>query len=192
MEILTRFGLIAMFLALIPPFSIVVPEEVSLLTGGYLARRGGWDLGQTMLVAWLGVVTADCVAWALGRKAGLHPTGLLGRLVGEEQITRIERFYRRYGAWAIVIVRQFPGLRFPAYFFAGASAFPFPRFLRYDLAAGVVTGVLYPWLGYTFHEQIEGILSWIGRFRSVLLGALWVVVGLVIARAVVRWYRARR
>ncbi|MDP6934295.1 MAG: VTT domain-containing protein, partial [Myxococcota bacterium] len=117
METLLENGLIAVFVALLlAPFGLPVPEDISLLVAGVLVHWDKAEVWQALVVGYLGVVIGDCFVWTIGRKVGLHPSGLLPRLVGSEKIERITRFYDRFGDWAIVLCRQVPGLRAPAFF----------------------------------------------------------------------------
>lgn len=183
MEILHRFGLLAVFVALQPPFSSAVPEEVSLMFAGFLAGTSRAALWLSLLVAWAGLVCADSLTWTVGRAVGLHPEGRMARLIGHHRIERIERFYRRWGPWTIVICRQIPGLRLPTFFFAGAVRFPLPRFLAFDAFAAVFTTSVYVGLGYLFADEFERLLARMEQAREILLygaGAL-IAVGVAVA-----------
>ena len=121
METLLEYGVWACFLALIlTPFGLPIPEEISLLTAGVLIANDHSSWGLGWILGFLGCTLGDVVSWYFGRTVGLEPSGFVSRLIGEKQIEDVEKFYRRWGDWAIVIARQIPGLRFPTFFFAGA------------------------------------------------------------------------
>lgn len=188
-ETLLRYGLLAVFIALIlTPLGLPVPEDVSLLVAGVLAGSGHVPLAAAIAVGWLGVVLGDCISWTYGRTFGLHPRGFVARLVGDDQIERIERFYRRYGTWAIVIARQVPGMRLPAFFFAGATGISLPRFLLVDGLAALITANLYVLLGWSFADEIEEIIPWLDRFRTVAGLVLVAAISVLVWRA---WRRRR-
>lgn len=185
METLLEYGLTAVFIALLlAPFGLPIPEDVSLLVAGALIGFGKASWGEALAVAYCGVLIADSTIWFMGRRIGLHPTGWIARVVGADQIERIERFYRRYGAWTIAIARQIPGIRFPSFFFAGATGISWPRFLLFQATSAFINVNVYLWLGRTFSDDIERVVVWIGRFREVL-GVL--LVGVVIAIGVRLW-----
>jgi membrane protein DedA with SNARE-associated domain len=146
---------------------------VSLLILGVLVAREGTPYGVAFLVAYFGVLIGDTGVWALGRRVGLRPTGWVARFTGQKRIEWIERFYDRYGAWAIVFCRQVPGLRFPGFFFAGATDVPLPRFLLFDGCAALITANVYLWVGGAFADDLTPIIDWIDRFR--------VAAGLILA-----------
>lgn len=193
MDTLLEYGLFAVFLALIlTPFGLPIPEDVSLLAGGALARLGHATYPQVLVVGFTGVIGGDVIAWTFGRRVGLHPRGWIARLVGRDDIERIERFYRRYGSWTIVIARQFPGMRLPAFFFAGASGVPLRRFLLFDCSAALVTVGVFPALGYTFADDLSQVLQVMDNFRFWGTLVLTVVVAFVAFRVGRRLYRRRQ
>ena len=145
----------AVFLALmLTPFGLPIPEDVSLLAAGILTATGHASLLHAVVIGYLGVLGGDVISWTFGRRVGLQPTGFIARLVGPEDIARIERFYDRYGSWAIIIARQFPGMRLPAFFFAGASGISLPRFLALDGTAAIVTVGVFVSLGRIFADDL--------------------------------------
>lgn len=191
MEILIRYGLIAVFLAIHPPLSSFVPEEISLLYAGFLAGTSRADLWLCWLVGWAGIVSADTLTWAVGRRVGLEPGGRMARWIGPRRIERMDHFYRRYGSWAVVLCRQLPGLRFPAFFFAGAAGFPLARFARFDMLAASLTAAVYVGLGATFAGDFQRVLDEAESVRTAILTGLGVVVALSLLFLLVRAMRAR-
>ena len=178
MESLLRFGLFGVFGALVlAALGLPVPEEVSLVTAGVLARTGYAPLPLSFVVGYIGVLCGDCIAWSMGRLTGGSPTGPVGRLIGPAQLQRVRRFYRRYGLRSIIIARQLPGMRTPTFFFAGASGVPLGRFLLIDGAAAILTAGLYVSLGFLFAEEFSAMLSTLDTLRNTS----GVLAGLVMA-----------
>ena len=179
MDTLLRYGLLAIFLALVlTSFGFPVPEDVSLLGAGVLVELGHATLIQALVIGYCGVLTGDLIAFHWGRNVGMHPTGRLAKLVGPDDIAWIARFYDRWGAGAILIARQFPGMRLPAFFFAGASGVPLSRFIVVDGAAACITVGLFVNLGRHFAHDLAGIVTWLDRARlvGVAVFAIFVVV----------------
>ncbi|MCP4915755.1 MAG: DedA family protein [Proteobacteria bacterium] len=183
MDTLLRYGLFAVFVALVlTSVGLPIPEDISLAVAGVLARTGHATLGQAVLVGYVGVLTGDLIAFALGRRVGLHPKGWLGRLFGERQIERILKYYRRFGDYTIVVARNIPGMRFPAFFFSGATGVPLARFLLLDGLAAIVTTGVWVGAGWYLGDRIEEFTTLFGSVR-------W---GLTIAGFVVLSYAAWR
>jgi membrane protein DedA with SNARE-associated domain len=175
---LHQYGLVAVLVALLlAPFGLPIPEEFTLLSAGALAWNGHTHLWAAYLVCWVGVVTGDTFLWTMGNRVGLHPKGFIGRRFGPKPIRRISRFYKRFGPWTVVICRNLPGTRFPAFFFAGATRMPLSKFILLDALAACLTTFILVTLGHTFGDEIGQIAAVIQKFRLVVLCAL-VAVGL--------------
>ena len=187
LESLLRYGLVAVFAALIlTPFGLPIPEDVSLAAAGVLVANGHASFWAAWIVGYLGVLGGDLIAFAMGRRVGLHPQGFIGRLVGPDDLRQIEQFYEKYGAWAIVIARQFPGMRMPAFFFAGATGIRLPRFILFDGSAALITVTVFTLLGYWCADRIDWLLEQLRPFQSI--GSVLLVVLVV----VVTWRVIRR
>ena len=111
------------------------------------------------------------------------------KLIGQEQIRDIEQFYRKWGDWAIVIARQIPGMRFPTFFFAGASAISLTRFYIIDGLAALITVNVFYWLGYTFADDLSNIKLWVEDFQSYASGFASTLILLVICFLLYRRYK---
>ena len=193
MEWIAEYGAYACLVCLLlTAFGLPIPEEVSVLTLGVLLASESNSLLEIWLIAIIGIIGSDLIAWYIGRKVGLTPTGVVGKLIGEEQIEDISVFYERWGDWAIFIARQFPGMRFPTFFFAGATKVTIQRFLWIDLLAAQITSNLYLFLGYSFAQQREQIQQSIERFVSSAGTASTIVIVLVFSLLFFRKYRKKK
>ena len=189
---LIKYGLIACFFSLIlTPFGLPVPEEISLLAAGFIVKKQSSSLLVGWIVGFLGVTLGDVISWTMGRIVGLEPKGFVSKLIGQEQIRDIEQFYRKWGDWAIVIARQIPGMRFPTFFFAGASAISLTRFYIIDGLAALITVNVFYWLGYAFADDLSNIKLWVEDFQSYASGFASALILLVICLLLYRRYQNR-
>jgi membrane protein DedA with SNARE-associated domain len=148
-----------------------IPEDVAILTGGYLAHRGITRYPITLVVALLGVVAGDNSLFFLGRRFG---TGVVryftlawpGR---QHQVERIERFMQRHGARAVFYARFLAGLRALIYLSAGSFGVRPAVFLFYDLLGALISVPIVVTLGYVFGKQIEMIVRYIGGFERLIV-----------------------
>lgn len=178
MEHLLEHGLLAVLVALLlTPFGLPIPEDVSLVAAGVLARTGHAQLYEAWIVGYFGVLFADCIAWSFGHYLGLNPRGPLRHLFGRKQILRITKFFQRFGPWAIVVCRNLPGTRFPAFFFSGATGMSLPRFVLIDGSAAVVTVSLWVSVGWWAGQRADLLDAVMARAHWLLLGLGVVLVG---------------
>ncbi len=185
MDTLLEYGLVAVFIALVlTAVGLPIPEDVSLAVAGVLARTGPASWVDAWIVGYIGVLTGDLIVYHLGKRVGLHPKGWLGRLFGDKQIDRILRFYRRFGDYSVVVCRQLPGMRFPAFFFSGATGMPLSRFLLLDGLAAVFTVSIWVSVSWWLGERLGDFKTLLGSVRwgltslGVLLfaAAIWTVL----------------
>jgi membrane protein DedA with SNARE-associated domain len=161
LDSLLQYGPLGCFVALLlTAFGLPIPEEISLLVLGALTFKGS-NIVLCWMICFLGVLGGDSIAWYMGKKTGLEPTGFVRRLLGKKSLDDIGDFYEKYGMWAIVIARQIPGMRFPTFFFSGASGVSFWRFFLIDGTASMITVNLYFSLGFYFGDQLPFIRSFI-------------------------------
>ncbi|MBN1335230.1 MAG: VTT domain-containing protein [Deltaproteobacteria bacterium] len=192
MDLLLRYGLVAVFVALLATaFGSPIPEDVGLLAAGLLAHHRPELLPWAYGVGWVGVCLADTVPWLLGHRVGLHPRGLLARFIGRRRSRRILAFYKRFGAWTIAICRMCPGMRFPAFFLAGATGMPLRRFWLIDGLAALITVGLWVTIGWRWGASITRALLWMERARVLGVALLAGVVAWLTWDLVRRWRRRR-
>jgi membrane protein DedA with SNARE-associated domain len=171
LDLLLEHGLLAVLAALLlAPLGLPIPEEISLMAAGAYARSGRAPLELALLVGYTGIVGGDCIAYGLGRRVGLHPKGVIGRLFGHRRLRRIVRFYDRFGVWTVVLCRQIPGMRFPAFFFSGASGMSLRKFLFLDGTAAIGTALLWVGAGWWLGPRLAESMSTVDNLRQLGLG----------------------
>ena len=75
-----------------------------------------------------------------------------------------------------MIARQIPGMRFPTFFFAGASAVSMGRFYLIDGLSALITVNLYLGLGYYFaddaariRQNTESFIEYAGYISGIVI-----------------------
>lgn len=161
-----------------------LPEDVALITGGYLAHKGQASLGWMMAVGFGGILAGDSIIFWLGR-LGRRAEGirLLRRHLTPERIAKVEAQFARRGPVVVAIARFLPGIRAATYFVAGGARMPYGRFLLYDGIAALLSAPVFVFLGYRFGAQIGRVVGWAEQFHTWLIVATVVAGGLLFARA---------
>jgi membrane protein DedA with SNARE-associated domain len=171
---------------LIPP----VPADTFVLLGGFLTARGRADPWVVWAVTWAFNVGSALLVYWIGHRHGrsFFETGLGRHVLNEHQLHRMQRFYERFGSFAIFFTRFLPGLRAVVPAFAGVSHQPFlPVALPVAAASGLWYGALV-WLGATAGENLDTLIGWVqGTNRLLLLVAL-----LLTGALAWWWHRSRR
>lgn len=173
------FGEAAVFIG------FVLPGETAVLIGGVLAATGRLQLAVVLVLVVVAAILGDTVGYEVGRHLG--PRALSSRPLRRHR-SRIEgaqAFLRRRGGTAVFIGRWTAFLRAVMPGLAGVSRMPYPRFLFFNAAGGLLWGVAVALLGYfagNSYQKVEGTL---GRTSAIVLAVLVVAVLVV-------WHRQRR
>ncbi len=149
--LMLTLGLPGYFIVLILQAIIApIPSEATLMLGGW---SYGFFLGG--LVGWLGTTAGSVVTFFISRKGG-RPIAI--KLVGEKTIAFADRWFKKWGGWAVLIGRLIPFIPFDGISYgAGLTDMDFRTFIIASTLGGIPRSFLYAWLGYTFRRQLEGI-----------------------------------
>lgn len=167
----------------------VVPGETAVLVGGVLAARGVvsvWWVGAVVVAA---AVLGDSVGYEVGKHVGARV--LRWRVLDRrrDRIDAARAQLRRRGGSAVFLGRFTAFFRAVMPALAGLARMPYPRFLRWNAAGGVVWGGGFTLIGYLAGNSYEAVARTVGRGSAVVI-ALVVLVVLVLWR--VRRTRAER
>jgi len=187
---LTAIGVYAVVLGLVFVESgllvgFLLPGDSVLFAAGLLAARPGSDLRLDVLCAgtFVAAVAGDAVGYWTGRRFGrpwlLRRAGRAARHVGTA-----ERFYARYGWWAVVVARFVPWVRTFTPVVAGVARMSYPRFLSANVVGAGVWGSGLVALGY-----VADTLPWV---RWTAYGIAGTAVLLSVVVPVAGWARSRR
>jgi membrane protein DedA with SNARE-associated domain len=190
LSFLQRFTYLGMFVLLIAAgLGVPFPEDLTLMTGGYLARQGVTSLVLTLLVGYGGVVIGDLLIFRLGRrlKEGIYTHPRLRRLFTPRRRGWIERHFEKRGILTVVIARHLAGLRAPTFLVAGTSRMPTWKFLLADAFSAALTVPAVAYLGYLFAQNLNKAREHVHHIE------LWVLSGLaLVAVALFFYHRVQR
>lgn len=130
-----------------------LPGDSVLFTAGLLAAEPGSDLSLTALAVgvFVAAVAGDAVGYWSGRRLG-RPWLLRRAGRAAVHVERAERFYERYGWWAVVIARFIPWVRTFTPIVAGVGRMSYPRFLSANVVGALCWGSGLVLLGYVGHS----------------------------------------
>jgi membrane protein DedA with SNARE-associated domain len=154
---------------------LVAPGETAVVLGGVVAAQGGVELGPMLLVAWLAAALGDLASFGLGRRLGRPFLVARGPRLGVSaaRLARVDAFFARHGAKAILIGRFVGIVRAVAPFLAGASGLPLGAFLPWSLLGTAAWASAFTLLGYAFHRSFSaaaGVLTH-GALAAAVLAA---------------------
>lgn len=180
-------ALVAMLDAVLP----IVPSETAAITAGVLASTGDLILPLVIGSAAAGAFLGDNAVYLLGHRFGDRGRAkFFSGTRGAASYGWAQRQLATRGGELIVVGRFVPGGRTAVALTAGATAFGWSRFARYDVLAAIVWAAYAALLGYFGGKSFEDS-PWKGLLLALAV-ALAVTVGGEAVRAYVRRRRAAR
>jgi len=169
-----------------------IPEDISLISAGYLAHLGTVNVHAVFPVCFAAVLGGDTLAFTMGRLFG---TKLLASRLGRRYFTprrqlRVRAYFRKYGSKVVFVARFLPGLRFSIFLSAGMLHVRPYVFIVYDSLAALLSVPFLVYSAWYFGNQIDHVITWTRRSEY---GILLVVaaVALYVAYKIMRKRRSR-
>ena len=179
-------------LLLLCGLGLPVPEDISLISAGYLAHLGTVEIHAVFLVCFVAVLGGDTLAFTVGRQFGtrLLASGFGHRYFTPKRQRRVRAYFRTYGSKVVFIARFLPGLRFSIFLSAGMLHVRPYVFIVYDSLAALVSVPFLVYSAFYFGDRIDQVIKWAKRSEYGIL-VLVGVAALVVAIKVLRKRRAR-
>jgi membrane-associated protein len=174
------FGETAVFIG------FVLPGEIAVVLGGFLASRGHLSLPLLIVIVVLAAIAGPFVGYEIGRRMGdrLFTVRPLRRVQGG--VEKARTVLRRRGGAAVLAGRFVAVVRALMPAAAGAAQVRFRTFTVYNVAGGLIWGVGYCLVGYLAGSAYAVVESRIGTGLAIVIGA-------VVVLAVAAWaYRRHR
>jgi membrane protein DedA with SNARE-associated domain len=168
---------------------IPIPSEATMLFAGFNVHNGEYSLLAVTLVGSAANLVGSWIAYAVGWFGRVELLERHGRWlhVSQAQLGRADRWFERWGAWAVFFSRMLPIVRTFISLPAGVARMPFWRFSLLTFAGCV------PWVfmlafvgdqvGARWHEWKDSL-----HYVDYAVAAA-IVVGVVYL--IVRWLRGR-
>lgn len=158
---------------------LIAPGETAIVLGGVVAAHGEIDLVTVLVIAWVAAALGDLASFALGARLGRRFLLARGPSVGitAARLDRVEGFYERHGAKAILVGRFVGIIRAVSPFLAGSSGLPLRKFLPWSLLGTALWASAFTLVGYVFSESFSEAAGTMTRTAF----ALAVVAAIVLA-----------
>jgi membrane protein DedA with SNARE-associated domain len=166
---------------------VPVPEDIILISGGFIAQAAGHEPWGMMAVGLVGILAGDSVIYFFGYHFGesFANRPFMKRFLTPERLDRVRVLFKNHGEKMIMAARFMPGVRAVTFFTAGTTRVPYFHFAFFDGLAALVSAPLWVFLGYKFGGRV---VEWAHQFQSVLIGVM-VLIAVFIA---VRIFQSRR
>jgi len=148
-----------------------LPEDVPLLTGGYLCYAGYAHAPIMIGVGMVGVLVGDIVLFSIGRRLGhdVVRRRFLRRMVNPGRLILAERLFAKHGVKIIFAGRFLPGLRPMIFMASGVLRVPFPTFILVNGFAACISVPTLVLLGTFFGYKLPALESDVRQITHLIV-----------------------
>ena len=169
---------------------VPLPSEIIMPFAGYLASTGRFSLVLAATAGALGCNLGSIVGYEIGKRGGRPAAERWGRflLIGPGELDAADRFFARWGSFAVLVGRLLPVIRSFIAFPAGVARMPLVPFHLYTFIGSWPWCFGLAWIGMRLGEQWNSdpaLKAWFHRADAAVAAVL------AVAAAVFIWHRMR-
>src|SRR5450759_5269044 len=185
-SLVSTWGYIAIFVTKAGESAgLPISSEIVVTLGGELASQGKLNFILVVLVASVANLAGSLIAFYLTRRYGERVVlSRAGRRVGLSRghLRLSNRFFERFGLWAVFIGRLVPIVRTYISFPAGLSKIGYVRFTLATLAGAIPWNLALAYAGLKLGQHSQTVAATLGPF------AIPFAIGVVILLGVAWWF----
>jgi membrane protein DedA with SNARE-associated domain len=185
-SLVASWGYIAIFVTMAGESAgLPISSEIVVPLGGALASQGKLNFVLVVLVASVANLTGSLIAFYLTRRYGERVVlSRAGRWAGLSRghLRLANRFFDRFGLWAVLVGRLLPIVRTYISFPAGLSKIGYLRFTLATLAGAVPWNLALAYAGLKLGQNYQTVATTLGPF------AIPFAIGVVILLGVAWWF----
>jgi membrane protein DedA with SNARE-associated domain len=180
-----------------------IPSEVILPMAGWKVSQSAndasvvepltgqpWNIPLAVALATAGSLVGAIVGYYIGAWGGRPLLDRFGRYVGigPDDLDRADRWFERWGAWAVFLGRMVPLVRTFISYPAGIARMPMGRFVLFSALGSLPWNAALIVAGFAVGERYPEIEAALKPFEYVIYAVVVVGVGALFAR----WWIGRR
>ena len=188
-SLVATWGLFAIFITMTGESAgVPISSEVVVPLGGALASQGKLSFVMVVAVSSVANLAGSLIAFYLTRRYGERVVlSRFGRWLGLSagHLRLANRFFDRFGLWAVFLGRLLPIVRTYISFPAGLSKIGGVRFTLATLSGAIPWNFALAYAGFKLGQHYDAVATYLGPF------ALPIAIGIVILLAVAWWFGRR-
>jgi membrane protein DedA with SNARE-associated domain len=179
-DVVGDLGLAGIALLMVPESACIpIPSEATMLFAGFNVSEGRYSLFAATLVGVAANVVGSWIAYAVGYYGRVELLEQHGRKlhVKKHDLERADRWFERWGSWAVFFSRMLPIVRTFISLPAGVARMPFWRFTLLTFAGCVPWVLMLAFVGKQAGDNWEDWKDSLHYFDYAVAGLI--VVGIV-------------
>lgn len=183
-SLVAQWGLIAIFVTMAGESAgLPISSEIVVPLGGALASQGKLNFVLVVLVSSVANLAGSLIAFWLTRRFGETVVlSRFGRWMGLSRghLRLADRFFGRFGLWAVFLGRLLPIVRTYISFPAGLSKIGYPMFTIVTLLGAIPWNFALAYAGYQLGVHYQEVATYLGPVAIpaaivvvILLGIAW-------------------
>jgi len=157
----------------------VVPGETAAILGGVAASLGHAPLAAVILVVIIPAIVGDSVGYEVGRRVGSRILRLRVLQKRRKRLDDAQDFLARRGGAAVFLGRWVAFFRAVMPALAGTARMPYPKFLAFNAAGGIVWGIAVVLIGYFAGQSYAKVEATLGRAAALVVLGIALIAMLV-------------
>lgn len=185
-SLVSTYGYFGIFIAafaetIFPP----IPSELIFPLAGFVGFKSNFTYFETFLLASSGAVGATfgaIVIYLVSFKIGRIAIVKLGKyvFVSEKKIESAERWFKKYGVYAVFLGRMAPGVRELISVPAGIARMPFAKFVTFTFFGSLIWSVILVFSGYFLGNSWEILSETLSDYFTVISVLVLLSIAIVI------------
>ncbi|HCF31383.1 MAG TPA: alkaline phosphatase [Bacillus sp. (in: Bacteria)] len=155
-----QYGYWALFFCLwLGIIGMPIPDEMIVMSGGFVSSLGILNVIPAFLLTYLGVVSGLSLGYILGKIFGTKVLDKLMKKKKAKYVVKSQEMVEKYGHYALVTSYFIPVVRHVVPYVVGMNNMSFKTYALYSYTTGFLWTLVYFVLGSLFGQHIESIVA---------------------------------
>ncbi|AVP46274.1 MULTISPECIES: DedA family protein [Bacillus cereus group] len=175
-----QYGYWALFFCLwLGIIGMPIPDEMIVMSGGFVSSLGILNVIPAFLLTYLGVVSGLSLGYILGKIFGAKVLDKLMKKKKAKYVVKSQEMVEKYGHYALVTSYFIPVVRHVVPYLVGMNNMSFKTYALYSYTTGFVWTLVYFVLGALFGQHIERIVAVAIEYGMYFGGMVFIVTGIL-------------
>lgn len=172
-----QYGYWALFFCLwLGIIGMPIPDEMIVMSGGFVSSLGILSVIPAFLLTYLGVVSGLSLGYILGKIFGTKVLHKLMKKKKAKYFIKSQEMVEAYGHYALITSYFIPVVRHIVPYLVGMNNMSFKTYVLYSYTTGFVWTLVYFVLGSIFGQHIESIVAIAIEYGVYFGGIIAVIV----------------